>query len=95
MLLEFTAKCIVFLIVITGNGADSLGVRNHGVIESLELEWTFKVHLVQLSCNKQGHAHLDHAGVTLVATISNYYAVKQTQDLLFVPASTRQEHSSL
>ena len=25
------------------------------IIESLELEWTFKGHLVQLPCNEQGH----------------------------------------
>ena len=32
---------------------------NFSVIESLELEGTFKGHLVQLPCNEQGHAQLD------------------------------------
>ena len=30
----------------------------HIIIESLELEETFKGHLVQLPCNAQGHAQL-------------------------------------
>jgi len=31
----------------------------HRIIESLELEGTFKDHLVQLPCNEQGHAQLN------------------------------------
>ena len=31
----------------------------HRIIESLELEGTFKDHLVQLPCNEQGHPQLD------------------------------------
>ena len=33
--------------------------KNPRIIESLELEGTFKGSLVQLPCNEQGHAHLD------------------------------------
>ena len=33
--------------------------RENRIIESLELEGTFKGHLVQLPCNEQGHVQLD------------------------------------
>ena len=35
-------------------------------MESLELERTFKGHLVQLSCNEQGHAQLDQVAQGLI-----------------------------
>jgi len=34
-------------------------MKNHRIIESLELEGTFKGHLVQLPGNKQEHPQLD------------------------------------
>jgi len=37
---------------------DSVTTTHHRIIEPLELEGTFKGHLVQLPCNKQGHAQL-------------------------------------
>mgnify|MGYP001851912454 CR=1 FL=1 len=36
------------------------------IIESLELEGTFKGHLVQLPCNEQGHAQLDQVAHILI-----------------------------
>jgi len=35
-------------------------------MESLELEGTFKDDLVQLPCNKQGHAQLDQVAQSLI-----------------------------
>jgi len=36
------------------------------IIESLEMEVTFKGHLVQLPCNEQGHPQLDQAAQSLI-----------------------------
>jgi len=41
-------------------------VANDRIIESLELEGTFKDHLVQLPCNKQGHTQLDQVAQGLI-----------------------------
>jgi len=38
----------------------------YSIIESLELEGTFKCHLVQLPCNEQGHPQLDQVAQSLV-----------------------------
>jgi len=38
----------------------------HRITESLELEGTFKGHLVQLPCNEQGHLRLDQVAESLV-----------------------------
>jgi len=40
--------------------------KNPRIIESLELEGTFKGSLVQLPCNEQGHAHLDQVAQGLI-----------------------------
>ena len=39
---------------------------NHRNVESLELEGTFKGHLVQFSCNEQGHAQLNQVAQGLI-----------------------------
>jgi len=36
-------------------------MQNYKIIESLQLEATFKGHLAQLFCNEQGHIQLDQA----------------------------------
>ncbi len=36
------------------------------IIESLELEGTFKGHLVQLPCNEKGHVQLDQVAQGLI-----------------------------
>ena len=41
-------------------------MKNHRIIEFLELEWTFRGHLVQLSCNEPGYIQLDHVGQSLI-----------------------------
>ena len=38
----------------------------HRIIESLELEETFKGHLVQLSCTERGRAQLGHIAQSLI-----------------------------
>jgi len=38
------------------------GSKNHGVIESLELEEAFKGHLVSLPCSDQRYVQLDPVG---------------------------------
>jgi len=40
----------------------------HQIIESFELEGTFKGHLVQLLCNEQAHLQLNHVAQSLVQT---------------------------
>ena len=40
--------------------------KYHRIIESLEMEGTFKHHLVQLLCNKQGHPQPDQVAPSLV-----------------------------
>jgi len=40
--------------------------QNQRIIESLELEGTFKGHLNQLSCNEQGQSQLDQVSQSLV-----------------------------
>ena len=47
-------------------------VANDRIIESLELEGTFKDHLVQLPCNEQGHAQLDQVAQGLYIYIYLY-----------------------
>ena len=43
------------------------GLWNHRIITFLELEETFKDHLVQLPCNEQGHPQLGQVAQTLVS----------------------------
>ena len=44
----------------------TLTVSSSQIIESLDLEWIFKGHLVQLPCNEQGHLHLSRVSQRLV-----------------------------
>ena len=44
-------------------------VRNHRIIELLELERTFKGHLIQLPCSEQGHLQLHQVADHLVPQI--------------------------
>lgn len=39
---------------------------NHRIIDVFQLEGTFKGHLVQVSCNEQGHPHVDQVAQSLV-----------------------------
>ena len=47
----FTQLCCSMIILLHG--------ASYRITESLELEGTFKDHLVQLPCNEQGHPQLD------------------------------------
>ncbi len=42
-----------------GSTSDLSYLENHRIIESFELEGTFKGHLVQLPCDEQEHPQLD------------------------------------
>jgi len=46
-------------------------LKNHRIIESLELEGTFEGHRVQLSCNDQGHPQLDQV-FALIAYLKHW-----------------------
>jgi len=48
-----------FLSVSQGDVCRSVVKRAHRITKSLELEGTFRDHLVQLSCNEQGHLQFD------------------------------------
>ena len=37
-----------------------------GIVESLELEWTLKSHLAQLSCSEHKHLQLDQVAQSLI-----------------------------
>ena len=56
------------------------------IIESLELEGTFKGHLVQLPCNEQGHAQLDQVAQSPVQTAQGLYT-------FFTHTITKEEES--
>jgi len=50
----------------TGRPSLAIPTPVHRIIESLELEWTLKCHLVQLSCNEQGHAQINQVAQGLI-----------------------------
>ena len=50
------------------SSANSWGCEGESVIELLELERTFKGHLLQLPCNEQGHLHLEQITQSLIQT---------------------------
>ena len=44
---------------------DCRSILKRNIIESFELEVTHRVHLVQMSCNEQGHLQLNQGGQSM------------------------------